>query len=268
MTLTTPAPTRPVERVVADAALDLAGTTSGIEFVYRTLDHLKETAGATDLLAVVEAPTLGRQVFRAGRGAIEGDWARDVLRRGGVGVHSLPPTVDEETATTVVQLCSFALRLDVARHDAGHDHLTGLLNRRAFDETFAATCAQHERYGWPFALVLADIDGFKDVNDRLGHAVGDATLQAVGHAMARALRGGDAAARLGGDEFALVLANVREVDSRALAERVEAGIEAVVPDAKVTLSVGVAFAPQHGSSPEVLYRQADADLYRRKRRCR
>ncbi len=154
-----------------------------------------------------------------------------------------------------------ALRLDVARHDSLHDPLTGLLNRRAFDELLATSCAQAQRYGWSFALVLLDVDGFKKVNDRLGHAAGDRTLRAVGGELRHRLRVGDAAARIGGDEFAVVLPNGREPFVGELVGRIERAIEVAVPDAKVTLSAGHAVAPDDDTRAEALFHTADDRLY-------
>jgi diguanylate cyclase (GGDEF)-like protein len=243
---------------------DLAETDSGIEFVYRSLDRLRARVGAADLMVVLDEPTLGRQAFRAGRCPVDTPWSTELARSGVPGVHALSAHVESSVGAALVQLCSVALRLDVARHDSLHDPLTGLLNRRAFDEILDASCAQAERYGWTFALVLLDLDGFKNVNDRLGHAAGDATLQAVGNELRHRLRVGDAAARLGGDEFALVLPNVRTTDMGELVGRIEDAIEAAVPDAKVTLSAGFAVAPEGGTKPDELYRRADRLLYQSK----
>ena len=254
--------------IAAQATQGLASATSGIGFVYEILEDLRRRTGADDLIAVVEAVPFGRQVFRAGRHPIDSDWSRDVVEHGRVGLHGTPGPVDPTVGETVVSLCEVALRLDVAVHDAAHDHLTGLLNRRSFDEQFAAACARSDRYGWPFALVLLDIDGFKAVNDRLGHATGDAMLRAVGMGLVQNVRGGDVAARLGGDEFALILANACEVDCRALTDRVGAAVRLAVPAASVMLSIGAALAPIDGTTIDALYQRADAALYEHKRRTR
>jgi diguanylate cyclase (GGDEF)-like protein len=189
-----------------------------------------------------------------------------VVDNGHVGLHGLPGPVDPTVGRTVVKLCEVALRLDVALHDAAHDPLTGLLNRRSFEEQLAAACARSERYRWPFALLLLDVDGFKAVNDRFGHATGDAMLKAIGRALTQRVRGGDAAARIGGDEFAMILANAREVDTEGIATRVAAVVSAAVPSASVTVSVGTALAPLHGTSIESLYHQADTAMYDQKAR--
>ena len=252
--------------LLSSVTTDLAEADSGIEFVYRSLDRLRQRGEADDLLVIIDEEPLGRQAFRAGRRPIETSWARELVRSGPPGVHATPTAVDGAVASSVLQLCTLALRLDVARHDALHDGLTGLLNRRAFDEVLATSCAQAQRYGWPFALVLLDLDGFKKVNDRLGHAAGDATLRAVGSELRHRLRVGDAAARIGGDEFALVLPNVGVGPIRELLERLEEAIESAVPDAGVTLSSGYALAPEDGYGSEALFRIADHRLYEVKHR--
>jgi diguanylate cyclase (GGDEF)-like protein len=254
------------DALLTSVTADLAEADSGIEFVYRSLDRLQQRGEAEDLLVIIDEEPLGRQAFRAGRRPIETSWARELVRSGPPGVHATPTAVDGAVASSVLQLCTLALRLDVARHDALHDGLTGLLNRRAFDEVLATSCAQAQRYGWPFALVLLDLDGFKKVNDRLGHAAGDATLRAVGSELRHRLRVGDAAARIGGDEFALVLPNVGVGPIRELLERIEEAIESAVPDAGVTLSSGYALAPEDGFGPDALFRIADHRLYEVKQR--
>ncbi len=254
------------DTLLASVTADLAVADSGVEFVYRCLDRLQQRSSSDDLLVILDEAPLGRQAFRAGRKPIETSWARELVRSGAAGVHATPEPVDGQVAASVAQLCGLALRLDVARHDSLHDSLTGLLNRRAFDEVLATSCAQSERYGWPFGLVLLDLDGFKKVNDRLGHSAGDTTLRAVGAELRHRLRVGDAAARVGGDEFAIVLPNVRVDAVTELVVRLEQAIEAAVPDAQVTLSSGYAVAPHDGHRPAELYRVADARLYEGKRR--
>lgn len=251
--------------MLAIVAEGLSTTVSGVEFVYRSLERLRERIGADDLVAVVEEPVLGRQVFRAGRRPLDSEWARHLVRAGAPGVHAQPGDVDPVVSSAVVGLCAVALRLDVALHDSSHDHLTGLLNRRAFDERLADGCARAARYGWPFGLILLDVDRFKDVNDRFGHPTGDAALRAVGAELRHHLRLGDAAARLGGDEFAVLVSNLHEASATELIRRIEVALAGAVPGAAITLSAGVAIAPRHGETPTALYHRADQDLYERKR---
>lgn len=243
---------------------DLAAAESGVEFVYRSLDRMQRRAGADDVVLVIDQPPLGRQVFRGSRLPIETRWANDIACHGAPGVHAIPDPIGEQIGESVLQLCVLALALDVARHESLHDPLTGLLNRRAFDEVLTNSCANAERYSWPFVLVLLDLDGFKKINDRLGHATGDSTLRAMGTELRHRLRVGDAAARVGGDEFALILPNVQESIVDELVSRIEQALHRGLPETGVTLSAGFASAPGDGHSPGDLYRLADNRLYQRK----
>ncbi|RZS77914.1 diguanylate cyclase (GGDEF)-like protein [Motilibacter rhizosphaerae] len=158
-------------------------------------------------------------------------------------------------------------------HDALHDALTGLANRRLFEERVGRARARLARHRAPLALVLCDLDGFKEVNDRLGHAAGDALLQEVSRRMEAALRPEDTVARFGGDEFVLLLEDLPDtvVAPVRAAERVRAAVggEYVLEGRAVhlTLSLGVVTT----SSPlpaEELLRMADTALYEAKRRGR
>ena len=253
------------EDVLAVVAAGLGTGNGGVEFVYESLDRIRRCIDAEDLIAVVEDPALGRQAFRAGRRPVDTPWARTVVLEAPEGLHAQPGGVDGTTAEAVIRLFAVALRLDAALHDSRHDHLTGLFNRRAFDEVLAESCARSDRYGWPFGLILIDLDGFKSVNDRLGHPCGDAVLAAVGKELRQHLRVGDAAARLGGDEFAVLFPNLRERRAVELVDRVERAILTVVPDADVSVSAGVALAPTDGVTSTALYHRADQQLYERKR---
>jgi diguanylate cyclase (GGDEF)-like protein len=135
---------------------------------------------------------------------------------------------------------------------AYRDPLTGLANRRAFDERLEAACSG------PVALLLGDVDGLKALNDGAGHEAGDDALRAVGRALTRCAGSGALAARIGGDEFALLL----EGWTREAAEKLAAALAAE----EVPVSWGVAFQA-HGSPAELL-RAADAACYATKRRRR
>jgi diguanylate cyclase len=254
------------DSLVATFTEDLAESDTGIEFVYRSLERVRERSKADDVLVIVDDTPLGRQAFRAARDPIETSWARDLIRTGDAGLHATPNHIDPAVAASVANLCALALRLDVARHDSLHDPLTGLLNRRAFDELLAASCARSERYGWSFALVMIDLDNFKAVNDRLGHAAGDAALRAVGVELRGRLRAGDAASRMGGDEFALLLPSVEGSIVPDLVRRLEQAVEDAVPEASITFTVGAAQAPADAVDPRLLFRIADQRLYEGKHR--
>jgi diguanylate cyclase (GGDEF)-like protein len=151
------------------------------------------------------------------------------------------------------------------------DSLTGLANRRSIEEALRSELARAARFGTPAALVLADIDDFKRVNDRYGHAVGDEVLREFADALRETLRESDTAGRWGGEEFALILAGTDADGGAALAERARVligertvhlpGGEAV----QVTASFGVAAFPECGGTVALL-EAADDALYEAKRR--
>jgi len=142
---------------------------------------------------------------------------------------------------------------------ADHDPLTRLLNRRAFVERLDGEVGRAVRYGRTFGLVICDLDGFKALNDTIGHAAGDDALQRFARTVTEALRRGDDAFRIGGDEFALLLAEATEADAREVVDRIAAGLEGI--DA----SFGVASCPEDAQDAQALFRLADGALYEAKR---
>ena len=148
---------------------------------------------------------------------------------------------------------------------AREDSLTGALNRRAIVERLEYELAAAPRSGaWPAVAVL-DVDRFKDINDRFGHAAGDDALRALVAAVTRRLRAGDAIGRLGGEEFLVVLANADAGGAATFAEDLRMLIAAEVADSTpFTISAGVAAPDQAGADAEGLLAAADAALYRAK----
>jgi diguanylate cyclase (GGDEF)-like protein len=150
------------------------------------------------------------------------------------------------------------------------DPLTGIGNRRGFSEEVGRMIARGARSGTRTALLLVDLDRFKEINDRWGHPVGDSLLRALGETMAGAVRSGDVIGRLGGDEFAVALADARVDQAMILAERIRSAVAATRIDEKrgdirCTVSIGVA-SLRPGASLETLFGDADAALYRAKAR--
>lgn len=153
------------------------------------------------------------------------------------------------------------------------DPLTGLYNRRFFDERLRLEDALAERGTRPLALVMFDIDGFKQVNDRFGHATGDRVLAVFGSALRSSTRTGEVAARVGGEELALLLPGCSLEEGRRAAERVRthalasmrrAGV--LPPPAMPTMSAGVASrSPGSTGGPAALMADADRALYAAKR---
>ena len=153
-----------------------------------------------------------------------------------------------------------AMSLERERH-ALHDGLTGLANRLSLAEHVE----RHLAEGRPGALALLDLDRFKDVNDTLGHAVGDELLQMVGDRLRAGVRDTDIAARIGGDEFVLLLDVADETAARDVLERLGELLlepyELGGARLEVEVSIGVAMLPDHGDDLEVLQRRADAAMY-------
>ncbi len=143
------------------------------------------------------------------------------------------------------------------------DYLTGLLNRRAFDTEFLRQIERAQRSELPLALVLFDLDHFKQVNDRFGHAAGDRALLDFATLLSRERRAGDTLARIGGEEFAVVLFGVGHADAIAFAERIGRQLEEPRLDGQPTQSVsaGVVTLSAHEYTPSALLVAADRALY-------
>ncbi len=153
---------------------------------------------------------------------------------------------------------------------ANTDGLTGLLNRRRFEERLAEEFARAARAPSPFSLLVADIDHFKRINDSHGHPAGDLVLRQVARRLVRQARTSDAVSRLGGEEFGLLLVQADRAGALAFAERVRediAGmpIELDTGELRVTLSIGLASFPEDGTEPVALLARADQALYDAKR---
>jgi diguanylate cyclase (GGDEF)-like protein len=161
--------------------------------------------------------------------------------------------------------------LAVAEIRAATDGLTGLPNKRAVADALKRTFAQAATTQAPLALLLLDLDHFKQVNDQRGHPVGDQVLASVGATLRGTLRTRDFAGRNGGEEFAILLPDTEIADALEIAERIRVAIAEISlhgSDVSVTASIGVAIFPNHASSPDRLERLADAALYLAKRQGR
>jgi diguanylate cyclase (GGDEF)-like protein len=174
------------------------------------------------------------------------------------------------TVLTTVVICTMVALLR-ARVDAlvgrlagvaRTDPLTGLRNRRAYDEIFEIEVARADRTDQPLSLIIGDIDHFKGVNDRFGHPTGDVVLRRVAAVLEQSERRVDAAIRLGGEEFALLLPGTDADGAFRVAQRVRENLRrAFHRDAlPVTMSFGIASYPAHGGDPEALFQAADTAL--------
>ena len=154
-------------------------------------------------------------------------------------------------------------------HMARHDVLTGLPNRLVFYERLQQEISNAERHGYLFAVLACDLDGFKAVNDVLGHSAGDRLLRTVAERLRPVVREGDMVARLGGDEFAIVLGRIdhqRDATKAALRaiEAIERPVRIDGRSTSVGVSIGIAIGPKDGRDAEQLFKNADIALYRAK----
>jgi len=154
-------------------------------------------------------------------------------------------------------------------HQAYHDALTGLPNRRLFRDRLTVALAHARRMRQPLAVMFLDLDRFKVVNDTLGHSLGDELLKAVASRLRLSLREEDSVARMGGDEFTVLLTNLNDpADAAKIAHKV---LDVVAQpmhveghDLFLTTSIGIALFPNDGESAEVLLKNADHAMYRAK----
>jgi diguanylate cyclase (GGDEF)-like protein len=157
----------------------------------------------------------------------------------------------------------------VYRNAASTDGLTGLLNRRAFLEGSLGLCARQAKSGGSITMLMFDLDQFKSINDRFGHAVGDDVLREFANVVRASLRANDIMGRLGGEEFAVILPEAMDISSR-IAERIRGAFETAGASVAgytigATVSVGAATSHEPVTNIDALLARADAALYRAKR---
>ncbi|MBU0751843.1 MAG: diguanylate cyclase [Gammaproteobacteria bacterium] len=155
---------------------------------------------------------------------------------------------------------------DAIRRQAYHDHLTGLPNRNLFMDRLKLAIAQARRKERRMAVMFVDLDHFKEINDRLGHAVGDVVLCEASRRLRDALREGDTVARLGGDEFIVLLADLSDSPDAAtvaakMLERMAQPFDLPEDSARLGASIGIALFPQNGDDADTLIQAADAAMY-------
>ena len=159
-------------------------------------------------------------------------------------------------------------KLDMEKHGARLDPLTGVANRKSFDERFAYEIARRAAGGSPSGLLLWDIDNFKVINDSYGHRAGDRVLQSVAGCFTAALRSSDFVARIGGEEFAVLLTGLRLAEAVNVANQVRTAVEGMRfhfrgAPVQVTVSCGITELHQN-DAPEAAFDRVDAALYRAK----
>lgn len=167
----------------------------------------------------------------------------------------------------IIVLYSYSLMTNIDRARRGletasrNDALTGLLNRRGLQECAEALFHSLDS-GRALAVLFADLDGFKAVNDAYGHDAGDRLLQEVARAIAGRLRSNDIVSRFGGDEFVVVLPDIDYEQAATVAKRLQDVVTTAGPgDAKLSLTIGIALAPEHGTDLDAVLKRVDAAMY-------
>ena len=265
-----------IMRMVADRALTLTqGTAATVELVEGDDVVCRASAGATQQLGLRRAQksTLAgrcvaeRKPVRADDGSaicvplIHGEHVVGVLGASRTTAQLTPE--DTETLRLLAQIIVIPLHKTRSfprpRYDNTHDALTGLLNRRAFEERVGVELARRNRYAQSFSLAFLDLDGFNTANDRFGEAAGDELLRTIGTILSKHTRVMDACFRLGGDEFAIVMPGTAFDGARIVIERCRTHIiEANLLEGTVTASVGIVEAIEE--TLEKLVERADAAL--------
>jgi diguanylate cyclase (GGDEF)-like protein len=190
---------------------------------------------------------------------------------GWLGVFSRDPDVRfsdgdvrrlEDLAERVAPAIENARRFREARQLADLDSLTGLHNRRYFYETLAREVDRAQRYQRQLSLVIVDVDGFKEINDRIGHLAGDAVLAEIADRIREVVRSADIPCRVGGDEFAVIVPEVEVGQARQLVGRIQRAVSAqpIARAGRVRVSAGVADI-QPNDSPTSLFERGDESLY-------
>jgi diguanylate cyclase (GGDEF)-like protein/PAS domain S-box-containing protein len=155
---------------------------------------------------------------------------------------------------------------EAIRHMAFHDALTGLPNRSLFNDRLVMAMVHAERFNEKVAVMMLDLDKFKDVNDTFGHSIGDLLLKAVAEKLTLQIRKGDTVARMGGDEFMLIFADLKQTeDVNTITEKILEDFQTNITinnhTMSVTMSIGIAIYPDHGGDIDTLVKNADIAMY-------
>ncbi len=251
-------------------SLDRAEIIAALAVAEESRDKLLRTAGLIVLVAcaisALAATTLARSLLRPLRRL------QDAARLFGTGdlAHRVLVERRDELGHLAETFNTMALKIERNQQEltdqATHDGLTGLVNRVLFRDRLGHALARAKRQGKSLAVMMLDLDGFKRVNDSLGHSTGDDLLVEVGRRLKTVLREADTAGRLGGDEFALLLEELQQPDeARHVADRIMATLrQPFVLDNKelaIAGSIGVALSGDHAQTSEDLLRNADLAMY-------
>ena len=254
--------------VAATAALWLAYSIRGrdgrIFWLYRPAAALVMGLAITGMhftgMAAVDFPigTVCRSVSE-----IDSTWLAMAVGGAAFGILTITVVLSIIDARLEHRTAHFIRRL---KHQASHDGLTGLVNRKQLTERLEDACTEHQARQERFAVFFIDLDGFKAINDSFGHSTGDEVLKEVARRLSAAVRRHDVVARFGGDEFVVLIEAIDGLDDVAqVGDKLLAafGAEFQLPDISMWLSpsIGISVYPDHGDSTDVLLGRADAAMY-------
>ncbi len=168
--------------------------------------------------------------------------------------------------TVLLTLVAILVRVNRLQEDALFDAVTGLRNHRYFQVRLREEVQRSDRTGRPTALLVVDLDNFKRINDRFGHAVGDHVLRQVARVLLKNARSADIVCRYGGEELTIILPETTGAEAAHVAERLRLAVEKrnERPGPAVTVSIGVASYPEHADQGDALIGAADLAMYQAK----
>ncbi|MBI4844416.1 MAG: GGDEF domain-containing protein [Nitrospirae bacterium] len=229
---------------------------NGLEAANKQMEHFISACGGADF-------------FTIGQGDVE---ERTVVDRTGINhiFEVSGHTIIDEKIILVRDITELKAHTELLEHMALHDSLTGLPNRTLFYDRLEHAIYMAQREESAFAVLMIDLDGFKLINDTLGHHIGDLVLQEIAKRMLDVLRKADSVARLGGDEFGVLLLKVDGInDAKEVAYKLLNNLKRPMGLADESLnvgaSIGIVLYPDHGNSTDSLVRNADLSMYVAKR---
>jgi diguanylate cyclase (GGDEF)-like protein/PAS domain S-box-containing protein len=250
----------------------LTSNQSMLELTGNTLEELQATKLGITYADLDERKRLLKALQKNGRVR---DWEARLKRKDGtvycalLNVDQLELRGRKILLTTARDITERKRTEEQLAYMATHDPLTDLPNRMLFNDRLTLALARAHRNQQKLAVMLLDLDHFKDVNDTLGHSVGDKLLQAVGERLINLLRKSDTIARMGGDEFMLILPEIARVEDTArVAQKVLESFRGPFVldghEVHITTSIGIAIYPDDGEDADTLMRDADMAMYRAK----
>lgn len=263
--------------VVSDGEAALEALKRDPSIQLAVLDWMMPGLSGTDVCQAVRASVIDRYVYMLLlTGKDESGDTVEGLDAGADDYMTKPCNPRElearlRTGKRIVELERTLIRVQQQlSHEASHDALTGIFNRRAILEELERELMRGGRNGQPVSLILCDIDHFKSINDNYGHPAGDEVLRAIPSLLTSTLRAYDRAGRYGGEEFLIVLSNCPEKAAESAAERVRKAVAAKPilvsgRELTITLSLGIASSESMHEGVASLVKAADRALYRAKR---